>query len=210
MSKFIAPKLNKVSFNCPHCKTLTSHKWDYFEYNNYGENCQQIEVSWCYACDKSTLWIDGEMKYPLQGDSEEPIEGMPENVRTIYEEAQQVLPLSPRASCALLRLAVETLLSDLEIEGKSIDNKIANLVKNGLPDQVQKALDSVRVIGNESIHPGQMDLSDDYATANSMFELINFIVDDRINRPKRIDSLYDSLPENKIEGIKNRDKRIVK
>lgn len=147
------------------------------------------------------------MKYPLQEDSEEPIEGMPENVRTIYEEAHQALFLSPRASCALLRLAVETLLSDLEVEDKTIDNKIGNLVKDGLPDQVQKALDTVRVIGNEAIHPGQMDLSDEPVTASSMFELINFIVDDKINRPKRIDSLYNFLPENKIEGINNRDNK---
>jgi len=52
-----------------------------------------------------------------------------------------------------------------------------------------------------------MDLSYDYTIANSMFELINFIVDDRINRPKRIDSLYNLLPENKIERINNRDKK---
>lgn len=206
MSKFIAPKVESKSFNCPHCNTLTSHSWEFVKY--YVDNIgQSIFVSWCHVCNKSTVWIDGEMKYPLHGDAPEPDVGMPNNVRNIYEEAQSVLPLSPRASCALLRLAVETLLSDLEVEGKSIDNKIGNLVKQGLPTQVQKALDSVRVIGNEAIHPGQMDLSDDYATASSMFDLINFIVDDRINRPKRIDSLYDSLPENKIEGINNRDKK---
>jgi len=59
---------------------------------------------------------------------------MLENVKTIYEEAQQVLSLSPRASRVLLKLAVETLSDDLKVEGKAIDKKIGNLVKSGLPD----------------------------------------------------------------------------
>lgn len=41
---------------------------------------------------------------------------------------------------------------------------------------LQQALDSVRVIGNEAVHPGTMDLRDDVFTVLSLFGLVNFIV----------------------------------
>ncbi|WP_230199384.1 hypothetical protein [Bacillus ndiopicus] len=64
----------------------------------------------------------------------------------------------------------------------------------------------MRVIGNESVHPGQLDLKDDFETANQLFELINFIVEDRITRPKTIEALFNKLPEGKRKGIEERDK----
>jgi len=50
---------------------------------------------------------------------------------------------------------------DLGESGKDINADIGNLVKKGLSPLVQKALDTVRVVGNECVHPGTMDLKDD-------------------------------------------------
>jgi hypothetical protein len=54
---------------------------------------------------------------------------------------------------------------------------------------LQQALDIVRVIGNESFHPGQIDLRDNRETATKLFQLVNIIADAMISRPKQIAAL---------------------
>jgi hypothetical protein len=66
-------------------------------------------------------------------------------------------------------------------------------------------LDIVRVIGNESVHPGTIDLRDEPETAVQLAGLVNFIAEAMITQPKEIDKLYDSLPESKREAIDRRD-----
>jgi len=63
------------------------------------------------------------------------------------------------------------------------------------------------VIGNQSVHPGQIDLNDDSATTAKLFELVNFIADKMITEPNQIDKLFDGLPDGKKEAIEKRDKQ---
>ena len=83
--------------------------------------------------------------------------------------------------------------------------KIADLVSKGLPKRIQQMLDSVRVIGNNAVHPGEIDLSDDTQLALSLLNFINLIVDDRISQPKKIDEVYNGLPESNLKSIEKRD-----
>lgn len=78
-------------------------------------------------------------------------------------------------------------------------------MKKGLSPQIQKALDVVRVIGNEAVHPGQIDLRDDRRTAETLFGLLNLIAEKTISEPKQIEQLYANLPKEKLEGMKARD-----
>ena len=64
---------------------------------------------------------------------------------------------------------------------------------------------SLIVIGNESVHPGEMDLQDDRETALALFRIINLIVETEITEPKRLNALYDSLPKSKLQAIARRD-----
>jgi hypothetical protein len=89
--------------------------------------------------------------------------------------------------------------------GKNIDTDIASLVTKGLETSLQQALDIVRVIGNEAVHPGQIDLRDDRETAMKLFQLINIIADAMISRPKQIAELYGTLPKSKLKAIEKRD-----
>ena len=50
-----------------------------------------------------------------------------------------------------------------------------------------------------------MNLKDDRETALALFRIINLIVETAITEPKRLDELYTSLPQSKLEGIANRD-----
>ena len=122
-----------------------------------------------------------------------------------YNEAASILSKSPRGSTALLRLVIQKLCKQLGESGNNLNDDIGNLVKKGFPDKIQQALDVVRVIGNEAVHPGQIDLRDDNKIASTMFELVNFIAEKTITEPKKIAKLYNSLPNDKLEGIKKRD-----
>lgn len=78
-------------------------------------------------------------------------------------------------------------------------------MQEGLPAGVQRALDSVRVIGNEAVHPGQIDFSDTREVATTLFSLVNFIAEKMISEPKAIDAIYSKLPPEKLAAIKKRD-----
>ena len=131
---------------------------------------------------------------------------MPELLLLDFEEARSILAKSPRASAALLRLCVQKLCIELGESGRNINDDIASLVSKGLPIEVQQALDIVRVVGNEQVHPGELDVRDDPALAVELFDLINFIIEDRIRRPKEIKKLYEKLPQSKRDAIEKRDK----
>ena len=77
---------------------------------------------------------------------------------------------------------------------------LPNLVQKGLAASIQKALDSVRVIGNEAVHPGRIDLKDDSTTAAGLFRLVNIIVEQTISNQKHIDEFFEKLPEAKKES----------
>ena len=85
------------------------------------------------------------------------------------------------------------------------DRSIKKLVKEGLPILVQQALDYCRVIGNNSVHPGEININDSPDIAASLFDMINFIVEDRIAKPREIQALYDRLPESAKDSIQKRD-----
>src|SRR4051812_34965142 len=106
----------------------------------------------------------------------------------------------PRGAAALLRLSIQKLCKQLGEKGKNIDEDIASLVSKGLNPRLQRSLDIVRVIGNEAVHPGTLDLRDDKETALKLFGLVNLIVDAMISQPKREDELYEDLPVAKREA----------
>lgn len=135
-----------------------------------------------------------------------PTTDMPEEVYSDFMEARSVLGASPRGAAALLRLVIQKLCPILGATEKDINKAIGQLVKdNKITPALQQALDTVRVIGNEAVHPGIIDLKDDAATATKLFRIVNFIVEKGITEPKQIAEIYGSLPPGKLEGIARRD-----
>jgi hypothetical protein len=135
-----------------------------------------------------------------------PHDDMPGSVRRDYEEAMGVFKYSARSAAALLRLAIQKLCKELGERGKNINEDIGSLVAKGLPTHIQQALDIVRVIGNEAVHPGVIDVGDNPEIAMELFGLVNEIVEDQISKKKRIKATYDSLPKTKLDAIEKRDR----
>jgi hypothetical protein len=166
---------------------------------------ENLFISKCYTCSKLAFWVHDRLIFPPTRSGPPPNSDLPADVLRDYEEASTILDLSPRGAAALLRLAIEKLCTDVGAKGDDINAQIAWLVANGLPEKIQQALDAVRVIGNEAVHPGQMNLRDDRDTASELFELVNIIAEEMITRPKRVQAVYDKIPPSKKVAIEKRD-----
>jgi hypothetical protein len=164
-----------------------------------------IHLSRCYACDKVSVWIHNRLVDPTATTVVQPNADLPDGIASDFNEARAIVASSPRGAAALLRLAVQKLCKHLGESGKNIDADIAALVKKGLNPVVQQSLDVVRVIGNESVHPGTLDLRDDPTTAHSLFGLVNAIAEQMISYPKHVADLYAKLPQAKRDAIQKRD-----
>lgn len=168
-------------------------------------SAENIHLSKCYHCKKIAVWIHGNLLFPNEKIGIAPNQDLPDEILRDFEEARSILGDSPRGAAALLRLCVQKLCIHLGEKGKNIDDDIARLVAKGLNPLVQKSLDIVRVIGNEAVHPGVIDLNDDRDTASQLLNLINSIVDQMISHPKQVETMYEKLPESKRAAIEKRD-----
>jgi Domain of unknown function (DUF4145) len=162
-------------------------------------------ASQCVSCEHVAIWIAGTLAHPIVGDAPAANADLPEDIRRDYEEASSILDRSPRGAAALIRLAIQKLCKQLGQSGENINADIGELVKLGLDPRVQQALDAVRVIGNNAVHPGKMDLRDDRATALSLFKLLNLVVEKTISEPKHVAEVYASLPQSNLAAIEKRD-----
>ena len=157
------------------------------------------DFSRCRSCKKLALWINGEMVYPSVSVVPSPSDEMPPEVCKIYEEARKVYPFSPRASVALLRIALEEILNLQEIPSGKLYKRIELLEKKGLNPRIIKRFTLLRKYGNEGCHIGQIDLSneDGKEVVDSLFYLLNKIVDEVITDKKKLDDLDAKLNKNK-------------
>ncbi len=212
MIPYEPPAYHVKAYNCPYCNAYSKQHWFQVQGNkipNYSNRGGFVytrgELTYCEQCGKSTIWVNHKMIYPSYGAAPFPNPDLPDDIKEEYEEARSIVINSPRGAAALLRLAIQKLCVHLGEKGENINTDIKNLVNKGLSPDIQKALDVVRVIGNESVHPGEMNLKDNVGVAIALFELINLITEKMISDPKKIASLYEKLPEEKKKAIEERD-----
>lgn len=206
--KHYTPEFNKDSFHCPHCGVYSRQIWkDIHIWDNGDKTIKDIRFSFCSHCGEKSIWFKENMIEPNIGGVPLPNQDLSDDIKNDYYEARDILNKSPRGSAALLRLAIQKLCKELGEKGKNINDDIAELVKKGLPIKVQQALDYVRVIGNNAVHPGQLDLKDSKETAINIFQLINLIAEVMITQPKEVEKLFKTLPTEQLNAIEKRDKK---
>ncbi len=210
MSKvpFTAPEFKGSAFNCPHCHAYAGQFWsNLWNSNNHAVN--GWTMSQCTHCSNVSMWHVGKLIHPDSSTAPLPNADIPSEILEDYDEARTIISRSPRGAAALFRLCIQKLCKHLGESGKNINDDIASLVQKGLSPLIQKSLDAVRVIGNEAVHPGTMDLRDNAGIAVQLANLINITADAMITQPKAIQSLYDQLPESKRNEITRRDRASV-
>lgn len=215
---FTAPAFKLEAFHCPTCGTYAHMNWEDLG-SQQGRHSLYAEAI-CSKCKKTSLWritkfshghfgrIDeeGELIFPDFGISALPESDMPEDVKSDYIEASRIFSRSPRGAAALLRLALQKLCKHLGQPGKNINEDIRSLAANNtLPPLVVKVADTVRITGNNAVHPGEMSDEDFDHVASKMFDLLNFIVKKGISEPKELEALYSKTPEKPRKDAEAKD-----
>lgn len=172
-------------------------------YSYLVSNCH---ISRCWHCNRIAVWVHRHLVDPAMKQGGLPNPDMPDEIARDFDEARSILNLSPRGAAALLRLCVEKLCNHLGATGKTIDDKIANLISKGLDERVKDALDVVRVVGNNAVHDGKLDVRDnDPDLASQLLDLVNEIVAEMISKPNRLTALKAKIPQGTKEAIEKRD-----
>ncbi len=216
--KYVPAEFNKSAFHClfSNCGTYAKQSWAGLYWvqahpvhgGSYHAQVPDLVLAVCEHCGQCSIWFKTKLIFPAARTAPAPHPETPESIKADYEEARAVFGESPRSSAALLRLCVQKLCITLGQPGKNLNDDIGELVIQGLPVIIQRSLDIVRVIGNNQVHPGVLDVRDDPAMVTLLFELVNLIVEDRIARPKQIEALYGKLPEGARKQIESRDEKV--
>jgi hypothetical protein len=196
----------------PHCGAFAHQSWrnsiDALEKSNGSGEFSKLfntRASICNRCNDFALWKGDRLFYPQMYAAPLPTADMPDDVKFDYEEARSIFSQSPRGAAALLRLVIQKLVIFLGESGDELNKSIGNLVKKGLRVEIQKSLDIVRFVGNNAVHPGELNVEDNSDIALSLFKLTNLIVEQMITQPKEISAIYDALPKGAKEQINERD-----
>ncbi len=217
--KYYPPEYKKGQFHCPHCGVFSKQFWAHIKARHiYGNTFIGIHVSdfqenldeeWtiskCEHCDEKMIWLDDKIIYPKKIIVDSPNDDLSGDIKKDYLEAANIFSDSPRASAALLRLALQKLCKQLGEKGDNINEDIKNLVKKGLNPQIQKSLDILRITGNNAVHPGQINVEEKPELVLRLFGLINFIAEKMITELKEIEEFYEELPDSTKEQVKRRD-----
>ena len=200
------PGFGQDAFNCPHCGAYAHQNWANLLQDGY---YTEIRIATCERCREGTIWYKEKQLWPRIAAGPLPSKDLGDEIIALYNEARDVASLSPRSAAALLRLCTEMLVQHLcresSINYRDLNQGIGELVQLGLPVQMQQALDTLRVVGNDAVHPGQINFDDDSETVMSLFGFLNLIANDRITQPREIENLYSKLPAQKLQGIEDRD-----
>lgn len=214
---YTAPVYRSDSFTCPRCGAFSAMKWNHLLLTP--NEFSPVSLSVCHGCKQPSVWL-GEDKsnsatktlgtllnpkdkliYPDACIAPMAEADMPDSIKVDFEEARQVYKYSPRASAALLRLCVQKLCQELLGKKGDIHKQIGELVEKGLPSRVLKAFDTIRIFGNESVHPGTLNLNDTPEVALSLFTLLNIATRHCITEEKELDSIRALTPEVKRRDI---------
>jgi hypothetical protein len=99
------------------------------------------------------------MALPISGANRGPVPtDIPDNVSLDYIEACNVLPISAKASAALSRRCLQTMLHAAGYKAKDLSKEIDLLLnetdtRKALPHKLRETVDAIRNFGNFSAHP---------------------------------------------------------
>ena len=208
MADYFPPELYKDAFNCPLCGVYAHQTWHTdvafgnFPTGIYGDKpfnyhgtFLELSVSICSHCSEKVLWYKEKMLFPREMTVPDPPKDIPPKIKEIYNEAGKVLIDSPRASGALMRLALEQLLQNINKNELKLYDNVKILITSNIPEPLIKALSILRVTGNNIMHTGEIETSENNMDVLYLFDLFNMIVEGLITNPKKLNDSYNKIPE---------------
>jgi hypothetical protein len=161
---------------CPHCTINIHEGWDerslYYHNNAVEWKYRVAQFPECYnlimhLC--STDVHNGSEEggftafnwvqiYPVGANRGPVPPEVPAHIGQDYVEACRVLPFSAKASAALSRRCLQTILHNHEYKGRDLAKEIDLLLsetdpKKGIPESLRLTVDGIRNFGNFSAHP---------------------------------------------------------
>lgn len=180
---FRLPEIGSQAFNCPFCGAFVHQQWGLVEIRHGGSVSDPLEdltVSRCCQCGGEIYWRGDKVMHPKGATAPAPHAGLCQEVAGIYREAAAVLPESPSAAAALLRLALQGLCIQLGQDGQDMGRDISALVDRGLNPEMTTVLQIMRTVGDEATEPGRIDRRDDVEVTSTLFQLINQIAEQMV------------------------------
>ena len=149
---------------CPHCRTSFHDAWDWNNLTLHGTGTGwRYYIVHCPECREFTIQLsqgEGQRRQVIPlGSSRAPTPtDVPLNIATDYEEACTVLPFSPKASAALSRRSLQSILRAHGYQSGSLAAEIELLLnepdpKKAIPQSLVDTVDLIRNFGNFSAHP---------------------------------------------------------
>lgn len=167
MAEQVIPEFNKRAFNCPRCGAFANQEWYIAEaYNKadakikgiktYEGSIDEFSFSKCAHCNNISIWDNGKgsIIFPKTNVRVFDLTDIPKDLAEDYEEACLVFSDSPKASAALSRRCLQSILRNQGFSDKSLFNEIQKAIDSGkLPSHIAESLDALRNIGNFAAHP---------------------------------------------------------
>jgi len=156
---------------CPHCLIAFSEQYEQFVIGS-DKTLQNWMIRYCKCpeCDKMIVFLSGYTYSTTGGGEPEKVDFLvypraisrtpvsplvPDQHSSDYKEACLVLSDSPKASSALSRRCLQSILREIAgVKGSTLNDEIDEVLKSGgLPTYLAESIDAVRNIGNFSAHP---------------------------------------------------------
>ena len=99
--------------------------------------------------------------------------GLDRRLVPLYEEAAAVADRSPASACALARLLLRSLIQAQGLRGRHLVRDIGELVSNGAPVGLLRALDVIKLSDVEARRPGELNLANGHGDAQNLLMFIH-------------------------------------
>lgn len=148
---------------CPICLVGVHESWKKMgdAIGADGSVCEMSKMK-CPECSNDLILINGYKNDALfhyyavpRRPTKEKIHGVPEKYASLYQEASDVLDVSPRASAALSRACLQMLLREYgNVEQGDLASEIEQVVESqSLPTDLAETIGTIRIRGNYAVHP---------------------------------------------------------
>lgn len=151
-------------------------------------------ISVCRNCGKYLVWLNGQIVYSPIIEINHPHPKLPTLSKDLYNEARKIYKSSSRSAAALLRLSIEELLInlDLDINKGTLPSMILQLSEKHrtgeieYPNYIIDGLSQTCALKNANLSSGSINLNETKETALLLFRLVNEIAEELIERKERI------------------------